>query len=180
MWNALIRWALGNRASVLGLAALLLVWGAYTAMRLPVDVLPDVNAPTVTILTEAHGMAPDEVETLVTIPLETALNGAPGLRRLRSSSGIGISVVWAEFEWNTDPYRARQVIGERLQVASASLPGDLPTPVLAPMSSIMGEILFLGLSGDETVDPKDLRDFADWEAGWSKQGRGRCFVFHRR
>ena len=163
MWNALIRWALGNRAAVLGLAALLLVWGTYTAMRLPVDVLPDVNAPTVTILTEAHGMAPDEVETLVTIPLETALNGAPGLRRLRSSSGIGISVVWAEFEWDTDPYRARQVIGERLQVATSSLPGDIPTPVLAPMSSIMGEILFLGLSGDETVDPKDLRDFADWE-----------------
>jgi CzcA family heavy metal efflux pump len=163
MWNALIRWALGNRAAVLGLAALLLVWGSITALRLPVDVLPDVNAPTVTILTEAHGMAPDEVETLVTIPLETALNGAPGLRRLRSSSGIGISVVWAEFEWDTDPYRARQVVGERLQVATTALPGDVPAPVLAPMSSIMGEILFLGLSGNESVDPKDLRDFADWE-----------------
>ena len=163
MWNALIRWALGNRAAVLGLATLLLVWGSITAMRLPVDVLPDVNAPTVTILTEAHGMAPDEVETLVTIPLETALNGAPGLRRLRSSSGIGISVVWAEFEWDTEPYRARQVVGERLQVAASALPGDVPAPVLAPMSSIMGEILFLGLSGDDSVDPKDLRDFADWE-----------------
>ncbi len=106
MWNALIRWSLSNRAAVLGLAAVLLAWGGWTAARLPVDVLPDVNAPTVTVLTETHGMAPDEVETLVTAPLETALNGAPGLRRLRSSSGIGISVVWAEFEWDTDPYRA--------------------------------------------------------------------------
>ncbi len=163
MWNALIRWSLANRAVVLGLAALLLVVGAWTAARLPVDVLPDVNAPTVTVLTEAHGMAPDEVETLVTIPIETALNGAPGLRRLRSSSGIGISVVWAEFAWDTDPYRARQVVTERLQVARGVLPADVPAPLLAPMSSIMGEILFLGLSGGAGVDPMDLRDFAEWE-----------------
>ena len=163
MWNALIRWALANRAVVLGLAALLLVWGGWTASRLPVDVLPDVNAPTVTVITETHGMAPDEVETLVTIPLETALNGAPGLRRLRSSSGIGISVVWAEFEWDTDPYRARQVVTERLQVARSALPADLPPPTLAPMSSIMGEILFLGLTGGEDVDPMEMRDFAEWE-----------------
>lgn len=163
MWNLLIRWSLSNRAVVLGLAVLLLVWGAWTASKLPVDVLPDVNAPTVTVLTETHGMAPDEVETLVTIPIETALNGAPGLRRLRSSSGIGISVVWAEFEWDTDPYRARQVVTERLQVASGALPPDVPAPVLAPMSSIMGEILFLGLSGDDDVDPMDVRDFAEWE-----------------
>lgn len=163
MWNALIRWSLANRAVVLGLAAGLLVWGAWTAARLPVDVLPDVNAPTVTVVTEAHGMAPDEVETLVTIPIETALNGAPGLRRLRSTSGIGISVVWAEFAWETDPYRARQVVTERLQVARGALPPELPTPVLAPMSSIMGEILFLGLTGGPEVDPMDLRDFAEWE-----------------
>ena len=163
MWNALIRWALANRAVVLGLAALLLVWGGWTASRLPVDVLPDVNAPTVTVITETHGMAPDEVETLVTIPLETALNGAPGLRRLRSSSGIGISVVWAEFEWDTDPYRARQVVTERLQVARSALPADLPPPTLAPMSSIMGEILFLGLTGGDDVDPMEMRDFAEWE-----------------
>jgi CzcA family heavy metal efflux pump len=163
MWNALIRWALANRAVVLGLSALLLVWGGWTASQLPVDVLPDVNAPTVTVITETHGMAPDEVETLVTIPLETSLNGAPGLRRLRSSSGIGISVVWAEFEWDTDPYRARQVVTERLQVARSALPADVPAPTLAPMSSIMGEILFLGLTGDEDVDPMELRDFAEWE-----------------
>ncbi len=168
MWNALIRWSLQNRAIVLGLAALLLAWGTWTATRLPVDVLPDVNAPTVTVLTEAHGMAPDEVETLVTLPIETALNGAPGLRRLRSSSGIGISVVWAEFAWDTDPYRARQVITERLQVARGGLPPDLPAPVLAPMSSIMGEILFLGLSGEGLsgegdTDLMDVRAFAEWE-----------------
>jgi CzcA family heavy metal efflux pump len=163
MWNALIRWSLTNRALVLGLAAVLLVWGTWTAVQLPVDVLPDVNAPTVTVLTETHGMAPDEVETLVTIPIETALNGTPGLRRLRSSSGIGISVVWAEFEWDTEPYLARQVVTERLQVAQGALPDDIPAPVLAPMSSIMGEILFLGLSGDETSDPMDVRDFAEWE-----------------
>jgi len=163
MWNALIRWSLENRATVLVLAALLLGWGLWTARSLPVDVLPDVNAPTVTVLTETHGMAPDEVEMLVTIPLETALNGTPGLRRLRSSSGIGISIVWAEFDWNTDPYRARQVVTERLQVASGSLPSDLPAPVLAPMSSIMGEILFLGLYGDETADQMEIRDFAEWE-----------------
>ena len=163
MWNALIRWSLGNRAAVLGLAALLLGWGAYTATRLPVDVLPDVNAPTVTVLTETHGMAPDEVETLVTVPIETALNGAPGLRRLRSSSGIGISVVWAEFEWDTEPYAARQVVTERLQGARGALPATVTAPILAPMSSIMGEILFLGLTGDPTVDPMDVRDFAEWE-----------------
>lgn len=163
MWNSLIRWSLQNRGAVLSLAVLLLVAGSWTASRLPVDVLPDVNAPTVTVLAETHGMAPEEVEQLVTIPLETALNGSPGLRRLRSSSGIGISVVWAEFAWDTDPYRARQVVAERLQVASSALPPDLPTPVLAPMSSIMGEILFLGLTGDESTDPMDVRDFAEWE-----------------
>jgi len=162
MWNALIRWSLTRRGAVLGLAAMLVAWGAWTALRLPVDVLPDVNAPTVTVITEAHGMAPDEVETLVTVPLESALNGAPGLRRLRSSSGIGISVVWVEFDWDTDPYRARQVVTERLQVARSALPPDAPAPVLAPMSSIMGEILFLGLSG-AGVDPMDVRDFAEWE-----------------
>ena len=161
MWNFLIRWSLSNRAVVLGLAVVLLAWGAWTAAQLPVDVLPDINAPTVAVLTEAHGMAPDEVETLVTVPIETALNGAPGLRRLRSSSGIGISVVWAEFSWDTDPYRARQVVTERLQVAA--LPAGAPAPVLAPMSSIMGEILFLGLVGDNGVDPMDVRDVAEWE-----------------
>ncbi|MCO4769695.1 MAG: efflux RND transporter permease subunit [Deltaproteobacteria bacterium] len=161
MWNAVIRWSLDNRVAVLGLATLLLVMGTWTAMDLPVDVLPDVNAPTVTVLTETHGMAPEEGELLVTVPIETALNGVPGLRRLRSSSGIGISIVWAEFEWDTDPYLARQLVAERLQIAQGSLPAHVPRPSLAPMSSIMGEILFLGVSGD--AHPMDIRDFADWE-----------------
>ena len=163
MWNALIRWSLTHRALVLGLSALLLIGGTWTAFQLPIDVLPDVNAPTVTVLTETHGMAPDEVETLVTVPIETALNGTPGLRRMRSSSGIGISVVWAEFEWDTDPLLARQVVTERLQVAQGALPADIAAPVLAPMSSIMGEILFVGVSGDEHTSPMDVRDFAEWE-----------------
>jgi len=162
MWNALIRWSLGNRVAVLGLALLLLVGGGWTASQLPVDVLPDINAPTVTVLAESHGMAPREVEMLVTIPIETAINGAPGLRRIRASSGIGISIIYAEFDWDVDPYRARQLVAERLQLAQGSLPAHVPPPILAPMSSIMGEILFLGLSGDG-VDPMDLRDFAEWE-----------------
>ncbi len=162
MWNTLIRWSLFNRGGVLALAALLLIGGGWTASRLPVDVLPDINAPTVTVLAESHGMAPEEVELLVTMPIETAINGVPGLRRIRSSSGIGISIIYAEFDWDIDPYRARQLVTERLQLAQGSLPAHVPPPVLAPMSSIMGEILFLGLSG-EGVEPMDVRDFAEWE-----------------
>ncbi len=163
MWNAIIRWALHNRAAVLVLAGLLVAWGVMATRQMAVDVLPDINAPTVTVLTEAHGMAPDEVESLVTLPLETAINGSPGLRRLRSSSGIGISVVWAEFDWDMDPMRARQVVAERLQTAAATLPSDLDPPMMAPMSSIMGEVLFLGLLGDESVDPMTLRESAEWQ-----------------
>ncbi len=162
MWNALIRWSLDHRIGVLALALLLMVGGGWTASRLPVDVLPDINAPTVTVLAESHGMAPEEVELLVTMPIETAINGVPGLRRIRSSSGIGISIVYAEFDWDVDPYRARQLVTERLQLAQGSLPAHVPPPVLAPMSSIMGEILFLGVSGED-VDPMDVRDFAEWE-----------------
>jgi CzcA family heavy metal efflux pump len=163
MWQILLRWSLDNRWGVLALAAVVLGWGTWTSLRLPVDVLPDVNAPTVTILTESHGMAPDEVESLVTIPLESALNGTAGLRRLRSSSGVGLSIVWVEFDWDTDPYRARQVVNERLQAVRTSLPDDIAPPVLAPMSSIMGEILFLGLTADARIDPMALRDYGEWE-----------------
>ena len=163
MWNTIIRWSLDNRVAVLVLAGMLVAWGVMSARQMAVDVLPDINAPTVTILTEAHGMAPDEVESLVTLPLETAINGSPGLRRLRSSSGIGISVIWAEFDWDTDPMRARQVVAERLQTAAATLPADLDPPMMAPMSSIMGEVLFLGLLADEGVDPMTLRETAEWQ-----------------
>ncbi len=162
MWNALIRWSLRNRVAVLALAALLLAGGALTATRMSVDVLPDITAPTVTVITEAHGMAPDEVEALVTLPLETALNGAPGIRRLRSSSGIGISFVRAEFDWDVDPYRARQVVSERVLTARSTLPPSAGAPFLAPMSSIMGEVLFLGVvAASEKVTPMVLRDVAE-------------------
>ena len=163
MWRHIIRWSLENRVAVLIIAAALLGWGGYTASHMTVDVLPDITAPTVTVMTEAHGMAPDEVETLITLPLETSLNGAPNLRRLRSSSGIGLSIVWVEFDWDVDPYRARQVVAERLQAARASLPASAGIPVLAPMSSIMGEIMFLGLKGDKSVDPMQVRDVAQWQ-----------------
>ena len=163
MWTHIIRWSLVNRVAVLVIATALLGWGGYTASRMTVDVLPDITAPTVTVMTEAHGMAPDEVETQVTIPLETALNGAADLRRLRSSSGIGLSIVWVEFDWDVDPYRARQVVSERLQAARASLPSSVGAPVLAPMSSIMGEIMFLGLRGARGIDPMRVREVAEWQ-----------------
>ncbi|MEM7247679.1 MAG: efflux RND transporter permease subunit [Acidobacteriota bacterium] len=163
MWDALIRWSLRNRSIVLGLAGLLILHGTWTATQLDVEVLPEITAPTVTLLVDAHGMAPDEVEALVTVPLESALNGTPGLRRLRSSSGIGSATIWAEFEWDVDPLAARQVVSERLQVARASLPPDVPQPLLAPQSSIMGEIMFLALVPEGEVDPMELRDLAQWE-----------------
>jgi CzcA family heavy metal efflux pump len=161
MLSHLIRVALEGRLVVLFLSVALLIGGGIVALRLPVDVLPDLTAPTVTILTEAHGLAPEEVETLVTFPIESALNGASGVRRVRSSSGIGISVVWVEFDWDMDIFIARQVVSEKLQLVSSSLPPGIGRPLLAPISSVMGEILFLGLSGDG-VDPIDLRSTADW------------------
>ena len=163
MGDALIRWSLNNRVAALAVAAFVLVYGTILATRMPVDVLPDINAPTVTVITEAHGMAPDEVETLVTLPIETSLNGVSGLRRLRSSSGIGISVVWAEFDWDTDPLVARQVVSERIQVARGSLPDNVEAPMMAPMSSIMGEIMFIGLTSDGPTDEMALRDLAEWD-----------------
>ena len=159
MWNVLIRWSLHNRVFVLLGAIALVAYGAWVATQMPVDVLPDLTAPTVTVITEAHGMAPDEVEMAVTAPLEAALNGAPGLRRLRSASGIGLSIVWVEFDWNTEPFVARQIVSERLQAAVPRLPRDIATPMMAPMSSIMGEILFLGVVGK--ADPMTLRDVAE-------------------
>lgn len=157
----LIEWSLGHRVFVLFGALLLLVWGLMEASRMPVDVFPDLTAPSVTVVTEAHGMAPEEVETLITFPLETAFNGAPGVRRVRSNSSIGISVITVEFEWGSDVYQARQIVAERLATARGQLPAELPEPTLAPITSIMGEIMFIALHSDRH-DAMELKTTADW------------------
>lgn len=156
-----IDWSLRNRLLVFVAALILLLWGGYESVRMPVDVFPDLTAPTVTVVAEAHGMAPQEVENLITRPIESALNGASGVRRVRSSTGIGIVVVWVEFEWGTDIYQARQIVNEKLQLAGSSLPRDLPPPVLAPITSIMGEIMFIALHSPRH-DLLELKTTADW------------------
>ncbi len=160
MIDALISWSLRNRAAVLVIAALLLVIGAYTAIKMPVDVFPDLTAPTVTVITEARGMAPSEVESQVTFPIEAAVNGASGVRRVRSATAVGLSIVWIEFGWGTDIYAARQIVSEKVNVASGELPPEVDRPVLAPVSSIMGEILFISLTSDKHT-PIELRTTAD-------------------
>jgi len=158
--DKLIQWALNNRALVLVTALLLTAFGIHTATRMPVDVFPDLTAPTVTVITEAHGMSPTEVETQVTFPVETAVNGASGVRRVRSATAVGISVVWVEFEWGTDIRNARQIVAEKISAVSGELPPEVERPVLAPQSSIMGEILFLALSSDQHT-PAELRSYAE-------------------
>ena len=148
MIGRIIAWSLGNKVFVVFAAVLLLAWGGWQAARTPIDVFPDLTAPSVTVVTEAHGMAPAEVESLITFPIETALNGAPNVRRVRSATKIGLSVVTVEFEWGVDLYQARQVVAERLQVARGALPLDTPAPVMTPATSIMGEILFIALHSD--------------------------------
>ena len=156
-----IQWSLRFRLFVIVGAALLFGWGVYEAMRSPVDVFPELTAPSVTVVTEAHNMAPEEVERLVTYPVETALNGSTGVRRLRSSTGVGISVVTVEFDWGTDIYRARQVVSEKLQAVRGELPPDAGEPTLAPVTSVMGEVMFLAVTGE--ADPMTLRTAADWQ-----------------
>ena len=167
MFNWIVHSSLHNRLFVLVVAAFLMVYGAATAWRTPVDVFPDLNKPLITVLTEAGGMAPEEVEQLVSFPLETALNGMPGVSRVRSTSGVGLSLVYAEFDWGTDIYRNRQLVAERLALVRTQMPGDI-TPVMGPVSSIMGEVMLVAIPlapGDgksAVASPMQAREYADF------------------
>lgn len=161
MLDKIIHFSLQNRAFILMAAVLLMVGGIYTTSHIDVDVFPDLNAPTVVVMTEATGMAPEEVERLVTFPVETAMNGASDVRRVRSSSTAGFSVVWVEFDWGTDIYRDRQIVSEKLAEIGESLPPDCGKPTLGPQSSILGEAMIIGLDSD-TTSMQDLRTLADW------------------
>lgn len=161
MLNKIIRFSLNNRLIVLVSSVLLMAAGIFTATTMDVDVFPDLNAPTVTVMTEAHGMAPEEVERLVSFPIETAVNGATGVRRVRSSSTTGFSIVWVEFDWDTEIYRARQIVSEKIATVMDALPQHVGTPTLGPQSSILGEVLFVALTAD-TTSLRDLRTLADW------------------
>ncbi|MGM0551475.1 MAG: efflux RND transporter permease subunit [Bacteroidota bacterium] len=161
MLNRIIQYALHNRLVVLVSAMLLLLGGGYITSRMDVDIFPELTAPTVVVMTEAHGLAPEEVEQLVTFPVETAVNGATNIRRVRSSSSMGFSIVWVEFDWGTDIYNARQTVSERLVRASKDLPKGVGEPVIAPQSSLLGEVMIVGLTSDKK-SPMELRTMAEW------------------
>ena len=150
MLNKIIKYALANRLIIIAASVFLLIAGIYTTSKMEVDVFPDLTAPTVVVLTEAHGMAPEEVERLVTFQIETAVNGGTDVRRVRSSSAAGISIVWVEFEWGTDIYKARQIVSEKLIPIQERFPAGVGNPTMAPQSSIMGEVMFVGLSSNKT------------------------------
>ena len=161
MLNKIINFSLANRLLIVIASVLLIVFGSFIASRMEVDVFPDLTAPTIVVLTEAHGMAPEEVEKLVTFPIETSMNGATNVRRVRSSSSAGISIVWIEFEWDTDIFKARQIVNEKIISVGERLPAGVGNPTMAPQSSIMGEVMFISLTAD-TTSMMDLRTIADW------------------
>nr|WP_319509588.1 efflux RND transporter permease subunit [uncultured Draconibacterium sp.] len=162
MINNIIKFSLNNKYLIILCSVVLVVFGVYTAKNMDIDVFPDLTAPTVIVMTDAHGMAPEEVERLVTYPIETAVNGAMGVRRVRSTSGLGFSFVWVDFDWGTDVYKARQVVSEKLITVQEAMPDNVGEPILAPQSSVMGEIFFMGLQAD-TTDLMTLRSIAEWD-----------------
>ena len=161
MLNRIIKFSLDNRLAVIVISALLLIYGAIVLLRTEVDIFPDLNAPTVVVMTEAPGMAPEEIERVVTYPVETSANGATGVRRVRSASATGLSSVWVEFDWGTDVYRARQIVAEKLSEIEGSLPPGVGKPTLGPQSSILGEIMIIGLTADSITSAEELRTIAD-------------------